>query len=103
MYVISVGTTHALLKNMNATTQATNKMIATSYRAAKAHLETILGVSTQIGLDLAVKAAANTNEAFCPELAIKAFYQARGADVSACAVKTLAYARMARAWELYSV
>ena len=75
------------------------KIASTEYRAAKAHLESLLGVSflnLQLALQRTVQNISEV-ETYLP-CAIKLLYKTEGADQSPDALKTLAYARLARAF-----
>ena len=79
--------------------KATKKAIITEYRAAKAHLEGVLGIAPVIGLDNWLRDVVTPATVLACE--VKRFYAAMGANVEADASKTLAYARMGLAWEAY--
>ncbi len=82
------------------TTAAARKTITTEYRNAKAHLESVLGCEKAIGLDSWMHNLVVASTVLACE--VKRYYSMAGADVSDCAVKTLAYARMGQAWQAYS-
>lgn len=81
-------------------TIATRQAASSEYRAAKAHLESLLGVSYK-GLQSALERSySNMSEPsrYLP-CAIKLLYKCEGADVSPDALRTLAYARLARSFD----
>ena len=82
------------------TMQSATTTITNEYRAAKAHLETVLGTDKAIGLDAWLRSMVVEPTVVACE--IKRFYSMRGADVADSAVKTLAYARMAQAWTAFA-
>ena len=84
---------------MTLMNSATKKAITTEYRNAKSAVESLVGVKPIVGLQDWLRACKAQFEAPCLPLEIRNFYAIRGGTVDADASRTLAYARLARAFE----